>query len=1715
MKTLYFMKKVFTLVMVSLLLTGSLSAQSKPEKFEVPVSQIIQAEFYGETAPLKSYTPDPNATNEVVRGLKLGYSPKHDWPLHEAVNPNALPAGPDPAWQKDYTEANNNRAVNLTEDYAGMGFSGVNPPDPVVDVGPNHVIQMINGTSGALFQIWDKSGTSLVSQQFMDNFFNSASGIGGSGASGKGDPIVLYDQLADRWFMAEFSVGSNDIYILVSTTSDPTGTWYAYTFTAPNFPDYLKFAVWPDAYTMTSNESGPSPIYAFDRMAMLAGNPATFQRFTVPDNQTINFQAMTPVGVEGSTAPPVGNSAYFMRMTDDAWSASVPADRLEIYDLNVDFATPANSVFSGPTFLTTDPFDTELCGYTSFFCMNQPGTTTQLDPLREVLMYKVQYRNFGTHESIVCNHVTDVDNTDRGGIRWYELRRTGMGPWTIYQQGTYSPDADDRWMAAININADGQIGLLYNRSSSSTFPSIYCTGRNPGDPLGMMTEPETLVEAGAGSNPSNRYGDYSSLSVDPSDEKTFWGTAEYNPSVQWGTRIAAFEFEVPATPCEELFISEYIEGSGDNKCLEIYNPTDAAIGLSAGNYAIEISFNGGTSTTTINLTGIVASGDVYVVCDNGADAAFLAEADQTPNNSFWNGDDAITLIKDGTPIDYFGSVNEDPGTQWSVSGNMTQNRTLRRNSDVSNGLSSNPAVGFPELGTEWTEFPQDDVSGLGEHTSNDCAAPSTCSITNVMITDGPNCGTPPNQNTSFFDISFDVAGGSGVQYNLLNPATMISYSVIPSATTDGTVTGSGGASSGATPGTTAQLIVVDANNATCQSAPIDITVPICPPPVAAGEIIITEIMKNPNTISDANGEWFEVYNTTGDPIDLIGWEIADNDSDDHVIASSVVVPANGFAVLGRNGDSGVNGGLTYDYVYGNDIQFSNDTDELILTASDETEIDRVEYNDADFPDPNGASLNLSPVHFNAMANDLGENWCTAVTSYDMNNEGTPGVDNTACFGSDLCDGASLIECGQTIVGTNVGFSNNDAPSFCGTSLSSGAGVWFVFEGTGEFIEATTCGAATNFDTKIGVFEGPCGDLDCVAGDDDEPCEFAPLTSRVYFQSEDGVTYYIYVTGFLASSGTFELSVNCILPPENDDVCDAIPLTLGVQEVVSNVGASVQDGEPNPGEATTPCIGNDGWCPFDTEVQNSVWYTIDIPSDGCYEIYTLFRDLQLAVWEVGDCDDFGTFTEVYANDDFGPFGPDGPPFPFPDGDGPLTGGEQENRMGGGGFGGTSSPYINEYFTAGTYYIQVDGNESEFTTDDFILVQASAECVLPCEDKNLLLTLTLDAFPQETTWELRNEDGDLYGQGGPYFFFGDGPGANPIGGDEEPVSTITITEFLCSEEECYNFSIFDSFGDGICCDDGEGGYTFSIDGEIIYEGDGEYGDGETVEICIDPCIIAGYETDDVGTAPTEGEYTCEDDEVIITSSGQNGFDPLNDNFGFVYQEICGDGEIVAKIESIDGSGWAGIMMRETTDSDAKSFALFSDLSPNTQSQTRYTTGGLKVQQQHFFGALAIWLKIERQGNWFFAYKSADGINFNYVHAVNVAMDPCVLVGLATSSNNPGVPVTGTFSNIQISGGIAPGIDTPDDSILDYQVFRTGEVSLFPNPASSSITLEFSEVVDRPTNMVLRNNLGQLIEQRPLETPAVRTEWDVSQLRDGIYFIEIRTEGDRLKTLRFVKG
>ncbi|HRD54112.1 MAG TPA: proprotein convertase P-domain-containing protein, partial [Flavobacteriales bacterium] len=532
---------------IALLFWLPLTALRAQQYAELRNAEVQQMVFLGETMAYKDWdstrvfddTPTRDERGVLFdKGYPGGVKPVR---LHQKVVEKAEPSNGDPALQRGDGFRQQGKALNLSVN--GMGYMGVNPADPCTDVGPNHLIQMINGVGGAYFRIYNKGGTPVGAQVYLDNFINAIGGI--STYNGAGDPIVLYDALANRWLMSEFSSNGNRMIVAVSSSPDPAGTWYAYSFTANSFPDYPKYAVWNNLFLVTTNEVGGPATYALDRTRMLQGLSATAQRFSVPSYPTIGFQACTPITHDGGPAPPGGAPAMFMRMADDAWSASVPNDRLEIWTLTVNFTTPANSVLAGPSLLATAAFDTELCGYSNLNCVTQPGTTTRLDPLREVIMNRAVYRNFGTHEAIVCNHVTDVNNTDRHGVRWYELRRAALAnPWAIHQQGTYSPDGVHRWMGAISINAAGDIALAYNVSDGSVYPGIRYTGRLAGDPLGQMTFAETSIVNGSNFSTSSRYGDYNTLDVDPSTGQ-FYGTAMFNASNQWSTRIFSLSFSTP------------------------------------------------------------------------------------------------------------------------------------------------------------------------------------------------------------------------------------------------------------------------------------------------------------------------------------------------------------------------------------------------------------------------------------------------------------------------------------------------------------------------------------------------------------------------------------------------------------------------------------------------------------------------------------------------------------------------------------------------------------------------------------------------------------------------------------------------------------------------------------------------------------------------------------------------------------------------------------------------------------------------------------------------------------------------------------------------------------------------------------------------------------------------------------------------------------------
>jgi subtilisin-like proprotein convertase family protein len=573
----------------SILVIGVCSALSgsAQEQMKYTVERTIPLEFLGTTVPFVAFDQTQRFRDEHVRdrnGL-VGENEEAEEELegrrgHPVILDDPLPHGVDPAYQTAGPLHGFDRAVDISVN--GMGNTGVSPADPCLDAGPNHVIQMINGGSGGYFRIFNKSLVAQGAQTYLDNFTGS---VGGAG-----DPIVLYDALADRWLMSEFSATGNKLLVAISQTADPLGAWYAYAYQAATFPDYPKYAIWNNCYVVTTNESTPA-IYVLPRASMLTGSAGTVVRFAVSAYGTIGFQSTTPVSFDGGTAPPAGAPAMFMRMADAAWGA--PADRLELWNINYNVATPSSSTITGPTFLNTVAFDSDLCGYTTLNCINQPGTTT-MDPIREVLMNRICYRNITGYEAIVCSHTVDLDASDRASVRWYELHRVGgnANPWSIYQQGTYSPDANDRWMSSIAINENGDIGLAYNVSGSTVFPSVRYTGRYKNDPLGQMTFAETSIVAGSASNNSNRYGDYNSLDVDPSDGLSFYGTAMYNPATSWSTRI--FKFSFPIIGCTPPTVTESVV---DN-CGAGTFTLSITIGANgdAANYDVYTSVNGASQT---------------------------------------------------------------------------------------------------------------------------------------------------------------------------------------------------------------------------------------------------------------------------------------------------------------------------------------------------------------------------------------------------------------------------------------------------------------------------------------------------------------------------------------------------------------------------------------------------------------------------------------------------------------------------------------------------------------------------------------------------------------------------------------------------------------------------------------------------------------------------------------------------------------------------------------------------------------------------------------------------------------------------------------------------------------------------------------------------------------------------------------------------------------
>ena len=478
-------------------------------------------------------------------------------PFHEVENgenPNwqewsKRPFVPDPALQRpENSPTQETPSPGLEFDALGYGDSDpcdCMPADNDGAPGTTQYTEFVN----TFYAVYSKTG-SLLLGPLAGNTFWSALG-GGCANDNWGDPIVRFDAAAQRWVVAQFDLGGGGgpyaECVAVSTTDDATGSYNQYRFSFSQFPDYPKMGVWPDAYYFSYNINGGSAeVCANDRNAMLAGSSATQVCFT-PSGQF----GMLPADLDGPNQPAPGTPNFFMELDPDG------SANLSMWSFHVDFGTPSNSTFTGPTLIPVAAYSPSCPGFTRGACAPQPDPGSDgLETLSDRLMYRLAYRNYGDHTVLTTSHSVQVSGTG-AGVRWYEIHNPETSP-TLYQQGTFSPDSQYRFMGAVAMDRSENLAVGYTRTGSGAgqYPSLVYAGRVPSDPLGTLESEVTLL-AGTGSQSSggyDRWGDYSSMTIDPTDDCTFWFTESYikttgaNSGFNWSTAIGNFSFPGCGTP---------------------------------------------------------------------------------------------------------------------------------------------------------------------------------------------------------------------------------------------------------------------------------------------------------------------------------------------------------------------------------------------------------------------------------------------------------------------------------------------------------------------------------------------------------------------------------------------------------------------------------------------------------------------------------------------------------------------------------------------------------------------------------------------------------------------------------------------------------------------------------------------------------------------------------------------------------------------------------------------------------------------------------------------------------------------------------------------------------------------------------------------------------------------------------------------------------------
>ncbi len=624
---------------VSLLIPAA-SAQSGASSGPTTIRRDMHHDVSPPLREMIKYAPPPSLVRKEVEPLKRiplppGLSQLEEDPVRQTTT---IPL-PTPPVSQSFEGLGNGQY--------GFSVTGA-PPDTNGTVGATQYVQWVNTS----FAIFSKANGALIAGPTAGNTLWSGFG-GGCQTNNDGDPVVLYDKLAQRWVFSQFSVSTTPYLqcIAVSTTSDATGTYNRYSFQYTDFDDYPKMSVWPDAYYETFNMFAGGTTFAgadacaYNRAAMMAGTTATQVCF----QQSTAVGGLLPADLDGTTAPPTGSPNYLLYFG---------TNNLNLFKFHVDFSTPANSTFTGPTVINVAAFSPLCSGGT---CVPQPGTTNTLDSLADRLMYRLAYRNFGNHESLVVNH--SVVAGSAGGVRWYEIHNPGGTP-VVAQQSTFAPDSNYRWMGSVAMDQAGDMGLGYSVSSSSVSPSVRFTGRVPTDPASTM-EAEVNIVTGSGSESTGltRWGDYSAMQVDPVDDCTFWYTQEYMKTTgtfNWNTRIASFKFPgCGSTASPDFSIAA--------------SPSSLTI-TQGGNGTSTItitSLNGFNSATTLSATGL----------PSGVTAAFSTNPVTPPANG--TATSTLTLTASATATTGPATV-----TVTGTSGALTHSATIALTVNSSTGTQT-------------------------------------------------------------------------------------------------------------------------------------------------------------------------------------------------------------------------------------------------------------------------------------------------------------------------------------------------------------------------------------------------------------------------------------------------------------------------------------------------------------------------------------------------------------------------------------------------------------------------------------------------------------------------------------------------------------------------------------------------------------------------------------------------------------------------------------------------------------------------------------------------------------------------------------------------------------------------------------------------------------------------------------------------------------------